>query len=185
MDIIEYVEQLAADAGFTFEDWQLQSVVRMYIQRLIGPDTYLPGAPVGPYEFPRSSIEVRGPVTQHRYHAWQKAVYPQFEFDERASLDALDVPKEIRNRIADECDFIRRHTPAAPVWELPDDPLLNAEWKMTAPGSWRLDGKVHDDAIAASRMPKPSTTPPMWAHDPTRSRRPRRHRNQPNRQASN
>ena len=31
-------------------------------------------------------------------------------------------------------------------------------------------------------LPRPSTTPPMWAHDPGRSRRPRRNRNQPNRQ---
>ena len=31
-------------------------------------------------------------------------------------------------------------------------------------------------------LPRPSTTPPMWANDPTRSRRPRRNRNQPNRQ---
>ena len=30
-------------------------------------------------------------------------------------------------------------------------------------------------------LPRPSTTPPMWANDPTRSRRPRRNRNQPNR----
>ncbi|WP_032384689.1 hypothetical protein [Rhodococcoides fascians] len=31
-------------------------------------------------------------------------------------------------------------------------------------------------------LPRPSTTPPMWANDVTRSRRPRRNRNQPNRQ---
>lgn len=31
-------------------------------------------------------------------------------------------------------------------------------------------------------LPRPSTTPPMWATDVTRSRRPRRNRNQPNRQ---
>lgn len=31
-------------------------------------------------------------------------------------------------------------------------------------------------------LPRPSTTPPMWANDPTRSRRPRRKKNQPTRQ---
>lgn len=31
-------------------------------------------------------------------------------------------------------------------------------------------------------IPQSSTTPPMWAQDPTRSRRPRRNRNQPTRQ---
>jgi hypothetical protein len=31
-------------------------------------------------------------------------------------------------------------------------------------------------------LPRPSTTPPMWVNDVTRSRRPRRNRNQPNRQ---
>lgn len=31
-------------------------------------------------------------------------------------------------------------------------------------------------------LPRPSTTPPMWANDVTRTRRPRRNRNQPNRQ---
>ncbi|RRQ26296.1 hypothetical protein DK926_18795 [Rhodococcus sp. Eu-32] len=31
-------------------------------------------------------------------------------------------------------------------------------------------------------LPKPSTTPPMWANDPARSRRPKRRKNQPTRQ---
>lgn len=35
---------------------------------------------------------------------------------------------------------------------------------------------------AEPKLPKPSKTPPMWANDPTRSRRPKRRKNQPTRQ---
>lgn len=65
----------------------------------------------------------------------------------------------------------------------------------TSVGSWQLPQHtrvVHDEATPPDTrtpqqraLPRPATTPPMWAHDPTRSRRPRRHHNQPNRQASN
>ncbi|OZC62758.1 hypothetical protein CH276_14150 [Rhodococcus sp. 06-470-2] len=49
----------------------------------------------------------------------------------------------------------------------------------------RVLRNLTDDAPTTPRqraLPQPSTTPPMWAHDPTRSRRPRRNRNQPTRQ---
>ncbi|MDV8022289.1 hypothetical protein [Rhodococcus sp. IEGM 1330] len=46
---------------------------------------------------------------------------------------------------------------------------------------WREAGmKVPPNPFPS--VPQPSTTPPMWAQDPTRSRRPRRNRNQPTRQ---
>lgn len=60
-----------------------------------------------------------------------------------------------------------------PLWKLPDDPFDASGWQ-------RPSAPVPDEKRRA--LPQPSTTPPMWAHDPTRSRRPKRRRGQPNRQ---
>ncbi|WP_167677921.1 hypothetical protein [Rhodococcus sp. B10] len=48
----------------------------------------------------------------------------------------------------------------------------------------RMEGEdtPRESGHAWVRMPSPSLTPPMWANNPGRSRRPRRNRNQPNRQ---
>lgn len=51
-------------------------------------------------------------------------------------------------------------------------------------GDWHLANQPEPDTRTPQQraLPQPSTTPPMWAHDPTRSRRPRRRRGQPTRQ---
>ena len=41
---------------------------------------------------------------------------------------------------------------------------------------------MEPDTQRQRALPRPSTTPPMWAHNPNHSRRPRRNWNQPNRQ---
>ncbi|WP_155288353.1 hypothetical protein [Rhodococcoides fascians] len=46
----------------------------------------------------------------------------------------------------------------------------------------QLDAEPDTRTPQQRALPRPSTTPPMWANDVTRSRRPRRNRNQPNRQ---
>lgn len=171
MSIVENLRRMAAESERSFEDWQMQLLIRMLIQRLTAPTTYLPGAPVGPYEFPRDPIPVRDPIRQHRFFVWQKAAYPAFDFDEQGSLDALGLDPVARASLADECDFIREFTPAAPVWRIPDDPFPGRGWITAEPGR-----------TSQPRIPKPSTTPPMWANDVNRSRRPRRNRNQPTRQ---
>ncbi|WP_032402469.1 hypothetical protein [Rhodococcoides fascians] len=54
-----------------------------------------------------------------------------------------------------------------------------------AVGGFRVDVEVSEPDTRTPQqraLPRPSTTPPMWANDVTRSRRPRRNRNQPNRQ---
>lgn len=59
---------------------------------------------------------------------------------------------------------------APPSWKLPDDPLSLDSWINPEP----VEPK--------SPIPKPSTTPPMWAVDVNKSRRPRKNRGQPNSQ---
>jgi len=167
----DWIRGLADKAGRPIEDWQIEQFVRLYIQRLVAPTGYLPGAPVGPREFPRDPVPFRHPVQQHRYNVWLNASYPGVEFEEQASLEALDLEADARTQIADQCDFIRDHTNPPPAWLIPDDPFPGRGWTDAEP-----------DRTSQPRIPKPSMTPPMWVNDVNRSRRPRKNRNQPTRQ---
>lgn len=75
------------------------------------------------------------------------------------------------------------------LWTLPDDPLDVSQWVSERYGSWTLPEVVpltqfadtlpapedpHDQRRRPGEVPRPKRTPPMWAHNPTQSRRDRK-----------
>lgn len=106
-----------------------------------------------------------------------------------------------RATVLDHCAFIREHTVPFKPWKMPDNPLLGADHGRldqstvedirrsrfrTLDELWP-EGSALDDALSIPNplaeiaedpttpqrpaLPRPSHTPPMWANNPSRTRR--------------
>lgn len=77
----------------------------------------------------------------------------------------VKVTKKERDEHITEFSVQLRPVSANGLWAMPDDPMDMSSWS----------NPEQESDEAKSPIPKPSTTPPMWAKDVGRSRRPRGH----------
>jgi hypothetical protein len=107
------------------------------------------------------------------------------EFDDPWFRDLMDRSPRTAYLVWLRAELARR---TSSLWELPEQPVDVHQWVL-GPGTWTLPDVTpikefldtlpapedpHDQRRRPGEVPRPKTTPPMWAPNPARSKRDRR-----------